>query len=239
MSTNKITKHQKFEAIVIHRSQIKNASYNPRKISDENFKRLKKNLKRVGLLSTIVYNEQTGNIISGHQRIKVLDILEKSEDYELTVAKVSLDEKEEKEQNIFFNNASAQGEWDRDLMLEVIGDVDLTNTGFDEVDLSMIGIEFDIEKHQNESVEDTIKEFERIKSENKQKNEESTDPDKKNWKDIKKEINKGHKNQDKEDFVVLSFDNYENKAAFMQRFGFPADDRYIKGEVFSEMSERI
>ena len=36
-------------------------------------KNLKANLKRVGLLGGIVWNEVTGNLVSGHQRISVID----------------------------------------------------------------------------------------------------------------------------------------------------------------------
>lgn len=42
----------------------------------------------------------------------VLDALEKSSDYVLTVAAVDLDLKTEKEQNIFLNNVASQGDWD-------------------------------------------------------------------------------------------------------------------------------
>jgi hypothetical protein len=51
---------------------LKPASYNPRKISDEQLERLKKSLQEFGDLSGIVYNRRTGNVIGGHQRLKCL-----------------------------------------------------------------------------------------------------------------------------------------------------------------------
>ena len=49
-----VSKYQKFETATINRGQIKNAEYNPRRISDSAKKKLKDNIKRVGLLDTIV-----------------------------------------------------------------------------------------------------------------------------------------------------------------------------------------
>src|SRR4028118_1920071 len=102
-----ITKHQKFQAITIHRREIKNAPYNPRTITPARRQTLKNNLRRRGLLETLVWNSVTGNLVSGHQRLSILDELEGSDDYSLTVASVVLTDQEEKEQNIFFNSQSA------------------------------------------------------------------------------------------------------------------------------------
>ena len=40
-------------------------------------------------------------------------------------------------------------------------------------------------------------------------------------------------------YVILSFDTYEAKAAFCERFGYDPDMKFIKGEVFDEQIERI
>ena len=40
-------------------------------------------------------------------------------------------------------------------------------------------------------------------------------------------------------FVMINFDKYESKEAFMTRFGFNPDDKVIKGEMFDEMIERV
>jgi hypothetical protein len=64
---------EKYEILEIHRTQINNAPYNPRQISDKARKMLQKNLATVGLLSPIVWNQRTGNIVAGHQRIDAMD----------------------------------------------------------------------------------------------------------------------------------------------------------------------
>jgi len=61
----KISKYQKFEAVTIHRSEIKNADYNPRKIADHAQKGLRKSLKQNGLVETLVWNKRTGNLVGG------------------------------------------------------------------------------------------------------------------------------------------------------------------------------
>ena len=239
------TRFQKFITVTINRQKIKNAPYNPRIISDENFNTLKRNLRKIGLLETLVWNKTTGNLVSGHQRLKILDMLEKRDDYDLTVAMVELDPKTEMEQNIFMNNKNAMGDWDRDLLLGVVPKIDLKEAGFDEVDMAMIGIELDIDKHQNEDVEEVIQQFEKMKELDKKQHQAKKEmaDDKtgkqKDWKEVKKEIAEKQKETLHEDYIVLSFDNYKNKEAFLQRFGFDKDDRYIKGEVFDKMIERV
>src|SRR4030042_464958 len=48
------------------------AEYNPRKISSDELRRLKKALLEMGDLSGIIKNVATGTLIGGHQRLKVL-----------------------------------------------------------------------------------------------------------------------------------------------------------------------
>jgi DNA modification methylase len=53
-------------------SNLKGAAYNPRKISDEALSGLKYSLNEFGDISGIVFNERTGHLVAGHQRIKAL-----------------------------------------------------------------------------------------------------------------------------------------------------------------------
>ncbi len=116
-SQQKVSKYQKFETDVISRVDIKNAEYNPRVISKEARARLKKMLSRHGLVTTPVWNRRTGNLVSGHQRLSILDELERSKEYAITVSVIDVDEGEEKKLNIQLNNPSMQGTWDMDLLL--------------------------------------------------------------------------------------------------------------------------
>lgn len=119
--------------VQVHRNQLINAPYNPRFIDEKSKKKLKDNLKRVGLVEPIIWNKTTGNIVGGHQRIAAIDSLEKTEDYLIEVAQVEMDDRTEKEQNIFLNNGEAQGGWDLAKLesLYTVDKLDHENTGFD------------------------------------------------------------------------------------------------------------
>ncbi len=56
---------EKFEVVEIHRSLIKNAPYNPRQITDDARERLGNNIEKVGLLTPLVWNAETGNLVLG------------------------------------------------------------------------------------------------------------------------------------------------------------------------------
>lgn len=224
-----VSKYQKFETATINRGQIKNAEYNPRRISDSAKKKLKDNIKRVGLLDTIVVNKNTMNIVSGHQRISILDSLERKKDYNLTVAMVDLSEKEEKEQNIFFNNTKVQGEFDTDILASMLSDIDFECAGLDINDVGILGVEVDLPSIEEPSEAD--KEVMKL-------NNEIYD----NKREMRKAVmsHSQTKNEELVDtFVVLTFSNQSNKEVFLQRFGFRPQEKYIKGEVLSDMVERV
>ena len=135
-----ITKYQKYDTITIHRSEIKNAPYNPRIMDEGAKKRLKNAIRKHGLVSAITWNKRTGNLVGGHQRLTQLDSLEKSGDYELTVCVIDVPEKEEAELNVQLNNPSMQGDWDLDKLAEMTNEFDLsfTDMGFSQVDVDFL-----------------------------------------------------------------------------------------------------
>lgn len=133
----------KCDTQVLPRSMIKNAPYNPRKITEAALKKLRDNIKRVGLIEPPIWNRRTGNLVGGHQRLRAMDTINRSPNYDVTVVVVDMDEKTEKEQNIFLNNPTAQGEWDAESLEQLfkVDQLDPGNTGFSDGDvLSMFGI---------------------------------------------------------------------------------------------------
>lgn len=205
-----LNKYENYEIITISRQDIKNAPYNPRKISDKARTKLQNNIKKVGLLEPIVWNKTTGNIVSGHQRIRVLDALSKSKDYNLRVSAVELDEKTEKEQNIFFNNPEAQGEFDLELLGDMYrdDDLDFENTGFEVDDIFQI---FGKDVHQLEDKH--IQELaERIKS---------TAKARKTIKD---------KDDDVDYYAVFIFKSNEIRKGFIEFLG-EEDNKFQNGQV--------
>lgn len=227
------------ETRTVKRSVIKLAVYNPRTISEEARKKLKANLKRVGMLGGIVWNEDTRNLVSGHQRISVMDEvnkydpMSKENDYEIKVEVVHMTEKQEKEQNLFMNNRSVQGEFDNEMLKELLSDIDFDSAGFDEFDLEALGLDITSMK----DVEDVINDFpswNEDTEENKLKRKLDTAFNKDRVTKEKDEDDRGA-----ESYVCLTFSNRKAKESFMIKFGFDIDKQFIKGEEFSKVIERI
>lgn len=89
-----------------------NAPWNPRTISKEAKERLKNLIEKYGLVNSIVWNEKTGHIIGGHQRISIIDSVEKNKDYLIDVCSLNVEEKDEVAINVMLNNQDAMGEFD-------------------------------------------------------------------------------------------------------------------------------
>lgn len=122
---------QSFEMRVMRRSDLTAAPYNPREIDDSARAKLFANLKRVGLIEPPVVNLRTGYIVSGHQRLELLDAIEGNSDYFLDVSTIDVDEVREKELNIVLNNPLAQGSFDIPKLASVLGMANFAHCGFD------------------------------------------------------------------------------------------------------------
>ena len=94
-------------------SELRPAEYNPRKITDEAFEGLGHSISRFGMLSHIVWNKRTGNIVGGHQRYKHLTEMG---EVETDVVVVDLDDNEEVTLNITLNNKAVRGEFTKDVV---------------------------------------------------------------------------------------------------------------------------
>lgn len=203
---------------------------------------MKRNLKKIGLVYPLVWNESTGNLVSGHQRISLCDEINGTDDYTLTMSVVQLSLKDEIQQNIFLNSTTYQGEFDliklKETMLE--HELDYKDCGLDEYDLSVININpKDIKIFGNETKDET-----ETKAEEAEAEEVLTPEEKKEAiKQLKKDIQKSYENTDQvknvDAYVILSFSNIDNKEAFCRRFDIPIGETIFKGELFSNMVERI
>jgi len=232
------TKHQTFEVRTVHRSQLLNAPYNPRVINDTQRKGLKKNLKKVGLLRPLVWNEATGHLVEGHQRIDILDELEGSPDYTLDVSVVTLTDKVEREQNVFLNATTFTGEFNLPALKAMIdGGLDYSAAGLDLYDLNVLGVDAVIVKqldatqpaqHTDDSEEDE-EETERTPEEKKQaiKEEKARIVER-----IQGRFDEG------EAYVTISFDSYKDKSGWMLKYGFAPADLFVKGEILQQIIEQ-
>lgn len=121
-------------------SKLIPAEYNPRKADPKMLELLKKSIQEDGYIEPIVWNERTGNIIAGHQRLKVMKDLGYEE---IEVVVVDVDETKEKILNLRLNKQT--GEWDfpilADLLQEIdTGNLDMDLTGFPEIELEKIAL---------------------------------------------------------------------------------------------------
>lgn len=266
------------ETRVVWRSEIHLSAYNPRVIDKEGKKLLKRSLKNFGVVGGIVINSRTGNtVVSGHQKVIILD--EKygyseskptENDYQLKAEFIDVDEKEEKEMNIMFNNPNVGGKWDMDALAKIVPDIDYKKAGLEDADLSLIGLDYLLQTEGENKISDALddlmtplqekreadKEARRLEREAdkmlKESGNEDDEPEeadteddwetrKAHMKDVKRQVReKAIEDAGKMDaYIMLSFDTYDNKAAFLQRFGYPDGIRFIKGEEFDGMVERI
>ena len=79
-------------------SEMNKAEYNPRvelRPGDAEYERLRSNINKFGLVVPIIWNERTNNVVSGHQRLTVLENEGVTETY---VSVVDLDDIQEKAQ---------------------------------------------------------------------------------------------------------------------------------------------
>lgn len=227
------------ETVVLNRSQITLAEYNPRKITDEARNKLKRNLRQNGLLGGIVFNKQTGNLVSGHQRISVMDEVNwydrdpDKHDYQIKAEVIDVDLKKEKELNLFFNSRAVQGEFDYSKLSEIINDIDTDLAGLDDIDISMIMTEVpDVSDFE-------IPVFNPQQEKKEEAEEERTEQEKiEHVKNIKAEVKEGAVYEG-DPYFTVSFDNFANKAMFMEMLGLDPEAKFVKGEDFADMIDEM
>lgn len=111
-------------------ADMNRAAYNPRvdlQPEGEEYQAIERSLKRHGLVQPIVWNRHTNTVVSGHQR---LTVLEAQGETEVTVSVVDLDDIQEKELNVALNKIT--GEWDDDKLSVILNELgeEATDTGF-------------------------------------------------------------------------------------------------------------
>ena len=150
-------------------AELTPADYNPRKDlkpCDAEYEKLKASIEQFGYVEPAIFNERTGRIVGGHQRLKVMaDLGIDTAD----VVIVDLDETKEKALNIALNKIS--GEWDEPKLALLIADLqasdfDVALTGFDLEEIEQLlslgddkevtddGFDFDAALEQAAFVED-------------------------------------------------------------------------------------
>lgn len=222
-------KSQSFVIERLWRSEVRKAPYNPRVIDPNARKKLQTKLKKMGLVEPLVMNKRTGNVVSGHQRLSILDDLaDGAEDYQLDWSVIDVDSKQERELNVFLNNSNTQGVYDLDKLAIMLPGLELEATGFDEMDLRLSlgedrlaalfpdqqGDMFSTE-NQPQPVKDAVSELARIQEIKLKK---------------KKNREQAQLADDGEFCAIVVFQNRDELNGFLRKIGAPEDDRYVDGK---------
>jgi hypothetical protein len=211
------TKHEKYDIQTISREAINMAQYNPRFIDEKNKKALEKGLKKNGLVEPLIWNKRTGNLVSGHQRISILDKLERGTNYELTVAAVDLDETEEKILNVQLNNQTMQGQFDIGLLgdLALDADINFGDFGFDDFDVKFM---FGDDDHFQELFPDS-------------KDVTAAKEDIKDIKANREAMNEKYKLEQNADFYfVVVCESQKEKDELLKQMSVPLYEQYVTGK---------
>lgn len=120
---------------------------NPRRMTDKQAEDLKKSLQKFNLMSIPVV-DLGGRIVSGHQRVRILQMLGRgNEEIDVRIPNRQLTEEEFQEANIRENKNL--GEWDVDLLASIDHEI-LLEAGFEKIELDSL---FDITLDLPESTE--------------------------------------------------------------------------------------
>ena len=212
----------------VSRSQINLAEYNPRILSAYAQKQLAKSLQKFGLVETPVWNEATGVLVSGHQRLKLLDSQHNypAADYTVEVSVVNLTPHKERQLNVWLNNRSAQGQFDEDLFRALFAsDPKLTidDLGFTRADLDLefgnSGMFADLFERENSSEADGIVASAEAIAEHRQKTREKRTREEKRQDSMPE--------SDTDYYLVVTFGSAEEKRLWLRAHGFQAMAKYL------------
>lgn len=132
-------------------AELKPAEYNPRRLTDAQYKHLRKSMEELGDLGVAVVNMHTGRenvIIAGHQRIRVAKDMGRKT---FPCIEVDFPPEKEKKANLRLNKTG--GEWDFDALANAFEIEELLEEGFTEKELR-IGVETAAgAEHEAEEVE--------------------------------------------------------------------------------------
>ncbi len=139
-------------------SDLRPADYNPRQDlqpGDPEYEKIANSIEEFGYVEPVVWNEQTGNVVGGHQRLKIL-AAKGYEEIEVSVVNMSLHD--EMILNVALNKIG--GRWDTGKLTEILQELkemgEMEITGFEEWELDALNMQYD---HISDLLEEDFSEF--------------------------------------------------------------------------------
>lgn len=219
-----MSKTESYEMRAVKRSEINLADYNPRQIDKETRNRLKKGLKKFGLVTPLLVNGANMTLISGHQRISVMDELEKypDNDYELNVSVVFLSKEDEMALNVQMNNTSMMGEFD------VAGLTNMIDLGANVSDFGFSESDIDIMFGDNPDIVDFLSDSEEV---------EKSKEEIQKVRDHRQEMMKEQKEQNSASyyFIVVCASSGEKKE-LMNKMGVPEYEEFVDSKYLDRLN---
>lgn len=133
------------EIRTLNAAKLKAADYNPRRDlqpEDAEYQKLRRSMEEFGYIEPIIWNERTGNVVGGHQRLKVL-LEQGAQEIECVV--VDLPDKDEKILNVLLNKV--KGRWDIGKLADLLQQLDeagaMEVTGFEDWELQSLLMQYD------------------------------------------------------------------------------------------------
>jgi hypothetical protein len=227
----------------------KAAPYNPRTISEDTLGKLHSSLEQYGDLGCIVLNQQTGNIVCGHQRIKGINrnqnieiissepdkngdlwgVLHKDENtFMVRIVDWPLDK--EKRANVIANAEWIQGDFDIDMLGDILREPEIS---IDDVFIDAMQVE---STFAPDIAADILGRESILEQESEQSKQLREDLD-----EIREETSgtkTRRETKEKDDIAfyrIVVFKGSEEAEDFCKRLGYNKDSRYIDGRHLSRM----
>jgi len=227
------------ETRIIKRSDIRKNPLNPKIHREDRIKTQEKNLKKVGYLGGIVWNETSGNLIDGHRRISAMDLYygydgTPETDYEVKVEVVHMNEQEEKQQLAYM--AAGDTSYNLDLLANFADEIDLGEIGLDQSEIDDI---LNIATGGSEETPDLFGEMLKPTKAVPEKGSEEYEANKAKVKEGKAKTREIAQRDALNDaaHITLSFSSYDNFVAFCDMMGIAPDAKFAKGEELLKMFE--
>ena len=103
---------------------------------------MRRSIQEFGYVEPIIWNERTGTVVGGHQRLKVL-IEQGIEEIECVI--VNLEEKDEKILNVLLNKA--KGRWDIEKLSDILQELneagEMEITGYEDWEFQSLMMQYD------------------------------------------------------------------------------------------------